>query len=128
MTAGQDTTWPVTIPGRGSPQRSAILSSIRRQLSTSAQFRVDHIRIAGPFAFVRATEVDALDRGELQETDFTVAALLQLSTTPATSAWRLLDYWTLPGERERPLADFRRRLHALQRAKRLPAALFPDDL
>jgi hypothetical protein len=118
----------VSTPGRGSAQRTAILAAIREHLKTSAKFRVDHIRVAGRWAFVRATEVVALDGGELQETDFTVAALLQLPAASEPSSWRVVDYWTLPGEQEQPLAAFTRRLHVLQRTERLPAALFPDDM
>ena len=127
--AREDGALPVSTPGPGSPARSAILSALRRQLKTSARFRVDHLRVAGSWAFVRATEVVTLDGGELQETDFTVAALLQLPAAAATaSSWRVVDYWTLPGEQERPLAEFTRRVRATQSAERLPAALFPEDL
>jgi hypothetical protein len=118
----------VSTPGRGSPHRTEILAAIRQRLNTSARFRVDHIRVAGRWAFVRATEVVTLDHGELQETDFTVAALLQRASAESTDSWRVVDYWTLPGEQERPLAEFKRRLRALQHAERLPAGLFPADL
>ena len=84
--------------------------------------------MAGRWAFVRATEVVALDGGELQETDFTVSALLQLPSSATASAWRVVDYWTLPGEQERPFAEFTRRLQALRRTERLPSALFPGDM
>ena len=125
---GQDGASPVTTPGHGSRQRAAILAAIRQHLKTSATFRVDHIRVAGRWAFLRATEVVPLEGGELQETDFTVVALLQVAAAPPSGAWRVVDYWTLPGEQERPLAQFTRRLHALQRAERLPAAMFPGDM
>jgi hypothetical protein len=116
----------VTTPAAGSPSRAGILTAVRRQLSATSRFKVDHVRVAGRCAFVRATEVVPLDRGEQQETDLSVAALLERS--PDTSSWIVRDYWTLPGESERPFADFRRRVRERLRVERIPAALLPGDL
>lgn len=115
-----------TAPAAGSPQRTAILSAVRRRLKTSSRFKVDHVRVAGRWAFIRATEVVPLDGEELQETDLSVAALLE---QPAgTTSWRVAEYWTLPTEGERPLAEFKRRVRERLRVERLPSALLPDDL
>ena len=118
----------VSTPGPGSPERTAILDALRKRLKTTSRFKIDHIRIASSWAFVRATEVVELEKGELQETDFTVSALLELPKGSTTGWWRIADMWTLPGEREQPLAEFTRRVRSRQRAERLPNALFPDDL
>ena len=118
----------VSTPGPGSPQRAAILDALRKRLKISSRFKIDHIRVASNWAFVRATEVVELEKGELQETDLTVSALLELPEGSTTGWWRIADMWTLPGEQEQPLAEFTRRVRARQRAERLPDALFPDDL
>jgi hypothetical protein len=118
----------VTTPRAGSPERAAILDALRQRLKMSSRFKVDHIRVASNWAFVRATEVVELEKGELQETDFTVSALLERSASSTTGAWRTVEIWTLPGEQEHPLAQFTRRIRVRQRADRLPDALFPDDL
>jgi hypothetical protein len=116
----------VTTPAAGSPARTGILAAVRRQLATSSRFKVDHVRVAGRWAFVRATEVVPLDGGEQQETDLSVAALLE---QPAGSPrWIVREYWTLPSEDERPLATFRRRVHERLRAERIPSSMIPDDL
>jgi hypothetical protein len=115
----------VTTPAAGSPLRTALLDAVRAQLRTTARFRVDHVRAAGTWAFVRATEVVALDGGEQQETDLTVAALL--STDPQ-GAWQVIEIWTLPDDARLPMAEFRRRLGVFQVAGGMPWALFPDDI
>ena len=115
----------VTTPAAGTPLRTALLDAVRARLGTASRFRVDHVRAAGTWAFVRATEVVPLDGGEEQETDLTVAALL--STSP-TGAWQVNEIWTLPGDARLPMAEFRRRLGIFQAGGGLPWALFPDDL
>jgi hypothetical protein len=125
-TTRADSTVRVTTPAQGSKERSALLTAVRQQLKTSSRFKVDHVRVAGRWAFLRATEVVPLEGKELQETDLSVAALLE--RRPDSPGWRVTDYWTLPGESERPLADFRRRVQERLRTERLPAALLPGDL
>lgn len=119
---------PVVTPAAGSPERAAILDAVRTRLKTKSRFKVDHIGIAGEWAFVRATEIVELDGGEQQETDLTVAALLEKPTGSTTGWWRIADYWTLPENDAKPLADFTRRVKQRIAAERLPAALLPDDL
>jgi hypothetical protein len=126
--APPSSTVAATTPGAGSPQRTAILDALRRQLKSTSRFKVDHVRVAGRWAFVRATEVVPLDGDELQETDLSVAALLERPAGSTTGTWRVSDYWTLPGESERPLTAFRRRVRERMRAERLPAELIPGDL
>jgi hypothetical protein len=118
---------PVSTPGPGSPERTAILDALRNRLRSSGRFRVDHLRVAGGWAFVRATETVVLAGGETQETDNTVAALLELPAGSTTGWWRIANLWTLPTDAARPLAEFTREVRARQRAEGLPAALFPDD-
>ena len=119
---------PVVTPAAGSPERAAILDALRTRLKTKSRFKVDHMRLAGEWAFVRATEIVELDGNERQETDLTVAALLEKPKGSTTGWWRIADYWTLPENEERPLADFTRRVKQRVAAERLPAALLPDDL
>jgi hypothetical protein len=117
-----------TTPAAGSRDRAAILDAVRRQVKSTSRFKVDHIRVAGRLAFVRATEVVPLDGDELQETDLSIAALLEQSADSTTGGWRVTDYWSLPDENERPLAGFTRRVRERVRAERLPASFLPDDL
>jgi hypothetical protein len=115
----------VTIPASGTPERTALLDAVRARLRSTSRFRVDHVRAAGTWAFLRATEVVSLDGGEEQETDLTVAALL--STGP-DGAWQVAEIWTVPGDARLPMAEFRRRLGVYQVAGGMPWALFPDDI
>lgn len=118
----------VSTPGVGSRERTAIFDALRQRLKSSSRFRVDHIRVAAGWAFVRATEVVTLDNDEQQETDLTVAALLEFPAGSTTGWWRIAELWTLPGEDEHRLAEFVRRVRTRLRAERLPEALLPDDL
>ena len=118
----------VSVPGRDSPERNAIVNALRQWLQSPSSFRIDHIRIARRWAFVRATEVVALEGGERQETDLTVAALLENPSGKPATQWRIVDLWMLPDETERPLEAFVRRVRARLQAERLPHALLPDDL
>jgi len=118
----------VATPAAGTPERTAILDAVRARLGTTSRFRVDHVRTAGTWAFLRATEVVPLDDGE-QETDLTVAALLSTSFgTGPGGAWQVIEIWTLPGDGRLPMAEFRRRLGVYQAGGGLPWALFPDDV
>jgi hypothetical protein len=119
---------PVVTPVAGSPERAAILDALRTRLKTQSRFKVDHMRLAGEWAFVRATEIVELEGNEQQETDLTVAALLQKPKGSTTGWWRIADYWTLPENDEKPLADFTRRVKQRITAERLPLALLPEDL
>jgi hypothetical protein len=127
-TTGTPPTLAVAAPPVGSPERAAILDALRRRLRTTGRFRVHHLRTAGRWAFVRATEVVELDGAEEQETDLSVAALLEHPAGSTTGWWRVADVWTLPDEGERPLADFARRVRRRAQAEGLPPALLPDDL
>jgi hypothetical protein len=118
----------VITPTSGSPERAAILDALRTRLKTKNRFRVGHLKLAGEWAFVRATEVVELEGNEQQETDLTVVALLEKPKGSTTGWWRIADYWTLPENDQKPLADFTRRVKQRIAAERLPAALLPDDL
>ena len=115
----------VTTPAAGTSEHTALLTAIRARLGSTSRFKVDHVRAAGTWAFLRATEVVPLDGGEEQETDLTVAALL--STNPQ-GTWQVIEIWTLPGDARLPMAEFRRRLGIFQMSAGLPWALFPDDI
>lgn len=114
-------------PGAGSPTRTRILDAVRNRLQLQSRFKVDYVRMAGRWAFIRGTEVVELDKGELQETDLTVAALLELPLADATK-FRVVEVWTLPDEQTRPFAEFVRRVREHVQRERLPRALLPDDL
>jgi hypothetical protein len=117
-----------TTPAAGSRERAEILDAVRRRLKSTSRFKVDHIRVAGRLAFVRATEVVPLDGDEQQETDLSIAALLERPADSTSGGWRVTDYWSLPDENERPLAGFTRRVRERVRAERLPASFLPGDL
>jgi hypothetical protein len=115
----------VTAPAAGTPVHTALLDAVRARVGAASRFRADHVRAAGTWAFVRATELVPLEGGEEQETDLTVAALLSASPD---GAWQVNEIWTLPGDARLPMAEFRRRLGVFQVAGGLPWALFPDDI
>ena len=118
---------PVVTPAAGSPERSAILDALRTRLKTKSRFKVDHLKLAGDWAFVRATEIVQLEGNEEQETDLTVAALLERPRGSTTGWWRIADIWTLPDNDAKPLSDFSRRVRQRIAAERLPVALLPED-
>lgn len=103
-----------------------ILDALRQRLNMQTRFKVDHIRMAGVWAFVRATEVVELDKGELQETDLTVSALLELPKADPTK-FRVVEVWTLPDEQTHPFTEFIRKVRERVRRERLPVALLPED-
>lgn len=105
-----------------------MLDALRQRLKMSGKFRVDHIRTWRRWGFVRATEVVELEKGEVQETDLTVAALLELPAGSKTGWWRIVELWTLPDDQTHPMKDFLTAIRAKQRRENLPAALFPEDL
>ena len=54
----------VSAPAAGTPERTALLDAVRARLGTESRFEVDHVRTAGTWAFLRATEVVPLEGGE----------------------------------------------------------------
>lgn len=82
----------------------------------------------GKWAFVRATEVVELDKGELQETDLTVASLLELPKKSNILAWRIVELWTLPDDRRSPYASFVRGVRERVKREGIPTGFLPGDL
>jgi hypothetical protein len=115
----------VTTPVPGSPTRRAILDALRASLDSKSTFEVHHLRVGGRWAYLRCNEV-FFDGDEKQETDLTVAALLE-RRGEGNGRWTVVERWTLPTDEQEPFKDFVRRVQAKQRAARIPAALFPAD-
>ena len=116
----------VWTPPAGSPTRRAVLDALRASLDIKSLFEVHHLRVSGRWAYLRCNEVVIFD-GERQETDLTVAALLERRESPRGPRWTIVELWTLPEQDARPFAEFVRRVRARQLKDKLPAALFPDD-
>jgi hypothetical protein len=114
----------VTTPAAGSPVRRAILDALRAHLGIKSRFQVDHLKVAGAWAYLRCGEVVELDGHEVQETDLSVAALLERG---ADGKWVIVESWTLPSEDQHPFAAFVKRVKAREASERLPHALFPPD-
>jgi hypothetical protein len=113
----------VDSPPAGSMMHELVLNAVRRELGITSTLQADHLRTWGPWAFVRANEVLRVG-GERQETDLTVLALL----ARRRQRWYVVDSWTLPGDAQRPYAEFVRRVRKAQNAGHLPDELFPADL
>jgi hypothetical protein len=116
----------VTAPVPGSPARKAILDALRASLDIKSVFEVHHLRVSGPWAYLRCNEV-FFDGDEKQETDLSVAALLERRAGAGSEKWVVVELWTLPSDDKEPFKDFVRRIQAKQHAARIPAALFPAD-
>ena len=109
-----------------SPLQPQNLHALRRSLDIKSVFEVHHLRVAGRWAYLRCNEV-VIDGAVKQETDLTVAALLERRTEGAGLRWTVVERWTLPTDDKEPFAAFVRRVQARQRAERIPATLFPTD-
>jgi len=72
-------------PKQGTPERKAILDAVRKRLDITSQFSVDHLKINGDWAYFRGNEV-FIDGGERQETDLSVAVLLQRRTSSSKTS------------------------------------------
>jgi hypothetical protein len=118
-------TAPVFTPPAGAP-RQAIVDAVRARIGSTSEFQIDHLRETAGWAFLRATEIVRLEGEASQETDLTVAALLQRAD--GSGAWQVRELWTLPTDDREPMAEFQRRLALHAVPARLPAALFPDDI
>ncbi len=121
-------TAPVIVtPAPGSSDRRGILDAVRRMVPTSqefeSKFKVDHLKVAGGWAYLRCNEIIQVER-EWQETDLTVVALLQRE---GAGSWVVRDCWALPTESERPYRRFQDAVQDLRRQHQLPDALFPSD-
>ena len=114
-------------PAKGSAERTAILDAVRRATGVRSRFEVDHMKVNGRWAYVRCGEVVIADR-ELEETDLSVAALLERATVKGQPGWRVLEVWTLPSETERPWKAYASRVRERQRLGRIPADLFDGPL
>jgi hypothetical protein len=114
----------VTMPAAGTPARKGVLDAVRRHLRTTAVFKVAHLAVSGPYAFVRAGEV-VPDGETLQETDLFVEAMLERTK----GRWRVLHLWSLADEGEASLHDaFVAKVRRVMREQSLPIALLPEDL
>ena len=118
---------PSVTPSRGSAERTAILDAVRRATGVRSRFEVDHLKVSGRWAYVRCGEV-VIAEGALEETDLSVAALLERATVKGRSGWRVVELWTLPSETERPWKAYASRVRERQRVGRIPADLFDGPL
>lgn len=113
------------MPAAGTPVRKAVLDAVRRHLRTSAVFKVPHLAVSGPTAFLRAGEV-VPDGDNLQETDLFVEVLLERR---ANGDWRVVHLWNLETEGEKAPHDaFLARVLRVLRERALPMTMLPDDL
>lgn len=113
-----------TAPPPGSPARTALLDAVRAALGLdpkASRFKVDHLRLAGTWAYFEGNEVVPLDGREWQETDLTVRALL----ARGKAGWKVMLIWTLPGDEAFPLRRFERQLAVRRDRDNIPRSLFP---
>jgi len=122
LAAGQTYT-----PKQGTPERKAILDAVRKRLDITSQFSVDHLKLNGDWAYFRGTEV-FIDGGERQETDLSVAVLLQRRTMGGKQAWTIIEMWTLPTETEQPFKQFVTRIKQRRKTAKIPGDLFPPEM
>lgn len=116
-----------TTPPQGSPERKAILDAVRRRLKIQSQFKVDYLKVNGNWCFFNGGEV-VMAEHELQETDLSVAALLERKTVTGKTTWVVAEIWTLPTDEQQPREKFVARVRQKQKAMSIPKDVFPDDL
>jgi hypothetical protein len=102
------------------------MDAVRASLDIKSVFEVHHLKVAGRWAYLRCNEV-FIDGDEKQETDLSVAALLERRDTPKGKRWTIVEQWTLPTDDQLRFPEFVRRVQARQRKARIPAAIFPAD-
>ena len=117
----------VATPSADSPQYAAIIDALRPRLKSGGSFRVDHIRVASNWAFVRATETVATAGGAAHATDNSIAALLELPAASTSGWWRIAELWTSVSDSTAPIGDFTPRVKRRLRAEGLPVSMLPND-
>lgn len=118
-----------TTPAQGSPERKALLDAVRARLKIKSQFKVNHLKAGGDWAYFDGGEVVDAGGGELQETDLSVRALLARKKTAAGKhVWAVVEIWTLPTNDQLSSDAFVARLRRRRGASKIPASIFPPDL
>lgn len=116
-------------PAQGSPERKALLDAVRARLKIKSQFKVNHLKAGGEWAYFDGGEVVDAGGGELQETDLSVRALLARKKTAAGKhVWAVVEIWTLPTNDQLSSDAFAARLRRRRGASNIPASIFPPDL
>jgi hypothetical protein len=115
------------IPQRGSPERKAILDAVRKKLNIKSQFEVHHIKVNQRWAYFRGGEVFFIE-GEKQETDLSVAVLLERKEKAGKPSWTVAEIWTLPTNDDQSFQTFVERVRQRQKAESIPNDIFPDDM
>lgn len=105
-----------------------MLDAVRAAVQTTSRFRVHHVRVAGEWAFVHATEVVELDGQELQETDLTAMALRRRTGSAPAGRWTVVELWTLPTDERRSRASFVKAVEERRRRFGFSAGLISDEL
>jgi hypothetical protein len=113
----------VVVPHPGTPTRSALLAAMRRETGVRGLFRVRHVAVSGGIAYMH-TEALVRVRRELRGTGLEYAALFERD---AGGRWHAIELWSRATDRERPYADFVRRVQVLARERALPPTLFPAE-
>ncbi|MEO8200074.1 MAG: hypothetical protein ABI679_06080 [Gemmatimonadota bacterium] len=116
---------PIITPPIGSAARRSIMDALRAHLGVESKFQVQHLRMTRRWAYLRAGELADIE-GESQETDLSVAALLERETS--NGRWTVVESWTLPGEQYQSFQEFTRLVRERQARDTIPAGLFPPEL
>lgn len=119
---------PPREPKLGSAERAAIVAAVRRSVGNKTKYLIDHLRSTARWAYFSGTEILPLEGEELQETDLSVQALLELRTVDGAPRWEVVERWTLPTEDQAPRSAFLHRLRDRTTRDGVPKALFPSDL
>ena len=115
-------------PAQGSPERKAMLDAVRVRLQLKSQFKVYHLKLKGNWAYFHGGEVVDAGKGQWQETDLDVKALLERKQIDGKPLWTVAELWTLPTEDKFPHKNFVARTRRRQKLSGTPADIFPPDM
>lgn len=112
-------------PKHDSAERRAIVEAVRRRAGLeyrTSRLHVTHLKVSGEWAYFAGTEIVPLARGEWQETDLSIEALLEREH----DRWQVVEYWSLPDEKHAPRRRFERRVTQLRERRGIAPSIFPS--
>ncbi|HWP42512.1 MAG TPA: hypothetical protein VNO14_04705 [Blastocatellia bacterium] len=113
-------------PRPGTPERRAILDSVRSHLGIKNQFEVAHMKVNEGWAFFRGNAL-VFEQGEKLEVD-SVMALLRQVDRGGKKTWQVESLWSLEKNSDQPMENFLEIFRRRQRDDRIPADIFPEDV
>lgn len=117
----------VYTPDKGTPERKAILDSVRAKLKTKNQFEVNYLKANQRWAYFRGNAV-VFTEDEKIETD-SVQALLEKGAVGGKSSWVVVEVWNLEQQgTEEGFRKFVEGLRRRQKDKGIPEQVLPEQL